>query len=81
MKAKAMIAGIEERQRALDAMVDRCQELKICAACAASAGLYLAAMTAQQGMGVDEKEFVAMARTIFRDARQQMDVAASLSVN
>jgi hypothetical protein len=64
--------GFDERQKAMDEMIKVLKENEICAACAGSAALYVAAQAAMGGMNVELPEFLQMAETIFKDAAQQM---------
>ncbi len=63
--------GFDERQHAMDEMIRVLVENKICAACAGSAALYVAAQAVIGGMGVELDEFVDMAKSIFLDCQQQ----------
>ena len=64
--------GFDERQKALDEMSRVLQENEVCAACAGSAALYVAAQAVIGGMGVQLDEFLAMAKNIFNDVQQQL---------
>jgi fructoselysine-6-P-deglycase FrlB-like protein len=64
------------RQRALDALADLCRELKICAACGTSAGLYLAAEAAF-AIGYDRAAFVEFAAMVWEDLVRQRSASAS----
>lgn len=64
--------GFDERQKAMDEMIKVLKDNEICAACAGSAALYVAAQAAIGGMNVPLEEFLSMAETIFKDASQQL---------
>lgn len=64
--------GFDERQKAMEEMIRVLVENQICAACAASAALYVAVQAAVSGMGVDLEEFVGMTKTIYLDCQLQL---------
>ena len=60
----------ENRQQALERLQACCIEHDVCAACGASAGLYLAALAAT-AIGFDREKFLALAAEVWDDLQQQ----------
>jgi hypothetical protein len=63
--------SFENRQRALEALKEICRELGVCAACGASAGLYLSAEAAV-ALGFGRGDFLELAADVWDDLVRQM---------
>jgi hypothetical protein len=60
----------ESRQRALEQLQDTCVKNNVCAACGASAGMYLAAL-ASKAIGYDKQRFLDLAAEVWDDLARQ----------
>jgi hypothetical protein len=60
----------EGRQHALELLQDTCVKGGVCAACGASAGMYLSGL-ATRGLGYDKKRFLELAAEVWEDLERQ----------
>jgi len=66
--------GFDNRQKALEALQETCTTKRICAACGASAGLYLAAMAADT-IEYSREDFLRLAAKVWDDLEGQQKSA------
>lgn len=62
--------SFDNRQLAFEALKELCQELEVCAACGASAGMYLSAEAAG-AIGFDRAAFLDLAAKVWDDVTRQ----------
>lgn len=60
----------ESRQQALELLQEACKAAGICAACGASAGMYIAGL-ATRGLGYDKEKFLKLAVEVWEDLERQ----------
>lgn len=66
----------ESRQKALDLLQDLCVKQRVCAACGASAGMYLSGLAAK-AIGYGREEFIKLALDVWADLERQAQEPSS----
>jgi len=64
-------AALEERQRALNALLRTLAEHRVCLACGCAAGMYVAAIASVRELAVPLAEFLEFAEAVYRNVDEQ----------
>jgi hypothetical protein len=69
-KAEHDTKSYESRQHALELLQEACEKQHVCAACGASAGMYLSGLAAR-AIGYDREQFLQLAVQVWEDLERQ----------